>query len=156
MLKPVIVLGIFWLCLQSAWAVIDTYEFSSENHRQRYYALSEELRCPKCKNNSLADSNAGIAVDLKREIHTMIEAGQSDQAIIDFMQARYGDFVLYKPRLNKNTLFLWGAPIAMLLLGVIVAGVLAFRSGRVGRTEVTALSAEEQAQLQKALELSNK
>ena len=156
MLNRVVGVGLLWLCVQSVWAVIDTYEFSSEEHRLRYYALSEELRCPKCKNNSLADSNAVIALDLKREIHTMIESGSTDEAIIDFMQSRYGDFVLYKPRLTKNTVVLWGAPVVMLLIGLLVAVLMASRRGKNARVEPAALTAEEQALLNKALELSNK
>lgn len=81
-----------------AHAAIDTYEFASEAERQRYRTLVEELRCPKCQNQNIADSNAPIAMDLRDEVYQMVEAGKTDAQIIDFLVARYGDFVLYNPR----------------------------------------------------------
>lgn len=85
---------------------------------KRLQALAAELRCLVCQNQTIADSNAELAVDLRREVRTMIQAGQSDQQIIDFMVQRYGDFVLYRPPVKGLTLLLWGGPIALLLLGV--------------------------------------
>ena len=86
---------------------------------KRLLKLSEELRCLVCQNQNIADSNAELAQDLRREIRTMIGAGKSDKEIIDFMVARYGDFVLYRPPVQGNTLLLWGGPIALLLLGIV-------------------------------------
>lgn len=85
---------------------------------KRLQGLSEELRCLVCQNQTIADSNAELAQDLRREIRGMIKAGQSDSQIIDFMVARYGDFVLYRPPVKGITLLLWGGPVALLLLGV--------------------------------------
>jgi cytochrome c-type biogenesis protein CcmH len=87
---------------------------------KRLVKLSEELRCLVCQNQNIADSNAELAQDLRREIRTMIAAGKSDKEIIDFMVARYGDFVLYRPPVQGNTLLLWVGPIALLLLGLIL------------------------------------
>ena len=87
---------------------------------KRLQHLSEELRCLVCQNQTIADSNAELAQDLRREIRGMIQAGKSDKEIIDFMVVRYGDFVLYRPPVKGITLLLWGGPVALLLLGLFV------------------------------------
>ncbi|PKO87692.1 MAG: cytochrome C biogenesis protein CcmH [Betaproteobacteria bacterium HGW-Betaproteobacteria-12] len=87
---------------------------------KRLQALSKELRCLVCQNETIADSNAELAVDLRREIRGMISDGRSDGEIIDFMVARYGDFVLYRPPVKGLTLLLWGGPVALLLLGLFL------------------------------------
>jgi cytochrome c-type biogenesis protein CcmH len=87
---------------------------------KRLLALSEELRCLVCQNQNIADSNAELAQDLRREIRGMIKEGKSDKEIIDFMVVRYGDFVLYRPPVKGITLLLWGGPIALLVLGLVV------------------------------------
>jgi len=84
---------------------------------ERLKRLSEELRCLVCQTQTLADSNADLAVDLKRQIETLLAQGQSDNQIRDYMVARYGDFVLYRPPLQGNTLLLWIGPFAMLAGG---------------------------------------
>ena len=83
-----------------AHAAIDTYEFANDAERDRFRELTKELRCPKCQNQDIADSNAPIATDLRREIYRMLGEGKDNQQILDFMVARYGDFVLYKPALT--------------------------------------------------------
>jgi cytochrome c-type biogenesis protein CcmH len=85
---------------------------------KRLQGLSEELRCLVCQNQTIADSNAELAQDLRREIRGMIKDGKSDKEIIDFMVPRYGDFVLYRPPVKGITLLLWGGPVALLLLGL--------------------------------------
>ena len=87
---------------------------------KRLQHLSEELRCLVCQNQTIADSNAELAQDLRREIRGMIRDGKSDREIIDFMVVRYGDFVLYRPPVQGNTLLLWGGPLALMLLGLAV------------------------------------
>jgi cytochrome c-type biogenesis protein CcmH len=87
---------------------------------KRLQHLSEELRCLVCQNQNIADSNAELAQDLRREIRGMIQAGKSDKEIIDFMVVRYGDFVLYRPPVKGITLLLWGGPLALLLLGLFI------------------------------------
>ena len=86
---------------------------------KRLQGLSEELRCLVCQNQTIADSNAELAVDLRREIRGLIRAGKSDAEIIDFMVVRYGDFVLYRPPVKGITLLLWGGPLALLVIGLI-------------------------------------
>lgn len=87
---------------------------------KRLQALSKELRCLVCQNETIADSNAELAVDLRREIRSMIADGRSDNEILDFMVTRYGDFVLYRPPVKGVTLLLWGGPVALLLLGLFL------------------------------------
>ncbi len=85
---------------------------------KRLQHLSEELRCLVCQNQTIADSNAELAQDLRREIRGMIKDGKSDKEIIDVMVVRYGDFVLYRPPVKGITLLLWGGPVALMLLGI--------------------------------------
>ena len=87
---------------------------------KRMVAISEELRCLVCQNESLADSHAPLAMDLKREIRQMMEQGQSDAQIRDFLRQRYGDFVNYNPPLRASTLLLWAGPLLLLAAGGFV------------------------------------
>ncbi|MCL4128630.1 UNVERIFIED_CONTAM: hypothetical protein GTU68_002885 [Idotea baltica] len=82
-------------------------EFSSDQLRDRFQVLVTELRCPKCQNQNLADSNSPISADLRTEIFRMLEEGSTDQEIIDFLVVRYGEFVMYRPPVKKTTLILW-------------------------------------------------
>lgn len=109
------------------WAAIDTYEFSDDRDRARYRVLVEELRCPKCQNQNIADSNSPIAMDLRREIYRMLREGQSNEQIVDYLVDRYGDFVRYNPPFNLNTLLLWLGPLALLLGGALVLRLMVRR-----------------------------
>jgi cytochrome c-type biogenesis protein CcmH len=86
----------------------------------RYRALIREVRCPKCQNESIADSHAPVAADLRREIREQLAAGATDQEVIEFLLARYGDFVLYRPRVSSTTWALWAGPFLLLALGAVV------------------------------------
>ena len=115
----------------------------------RARALSAQLRCMVCQNQSIDDSNAELAKDLRVLVREQITAGDSDEAVIDYVVSRYGEFVLLKPRLETKTLLLWGAPIVLLLAGAAVMVVSARR--RSGRATGTPLSAEERARLDAVL-----
>ncbi len=145
---------VFGLALTGiAHAAIDTYEFANDAERARFRELTQELRCPKCQNQDLADSNAPIATDLRREIYRMLGEGKDNQQIIDFMVDRYGDFVRYKPPLTSKTAVLWFGPLALLLGGVVVIGVIVGRRRRTARTEDSdTLSAEERQRLKTLLD----
>ncbi len=109
---------------------------------KRLLELSNELRCLVCQNQTIADSNAELAVDLRREIRGMIQAGKTNPEIIDFMVVRYGDFVLYRPPVKGITLLLWGGPIALMLIGFfIMQRYLRQRAKRVAKDQP--LSADE-------------
>lgn len=109
---------------------IQPREFASQTEEDRYRALLQELRCTVCQNQSLADSDAPLAQDLRREVYNQIRAGRSDFEIRQFMRDRYGDFVLYNPPLASHTLLLWGGPIGLLLIGLIAAAVVVLRRRR--------------------------
>lgn len=135
-----------------AHAAIDTYEFASDAERTRFRELTKELRCPKCQNQDIADSNAPIAADLRKEIFRMLGEGKDDQQIIDFMVDRYGDFVRYKPALNAKTALLWFGPAGLLLTGLVVMAVIV-RCRRAAPTDGSdALSPEERKRLDHLLD----
>lgn len=98
--------------------------------RERMKALEEELRCLVCQNQTLADSNAELAGDLRNQVHRMVADGHSDGEIKDFLVARYGDFVLYDPPVQRNTWLLWGGPFAMLAVGAATWAVVQRRQRR--------------------------
>ncbi len=133
------------LCILPAQAS-STYEAAVATDpvaEKRLQALSRELRCLVCQNETIADSNAELAVDLRREIRGMIQEGRSDNEILEFMVTRYGDFVLYRPPVKAITLLLWGGPIALLLIAVLsLRSYLKRRSILVAKTDKP-LSAEE-------------
>ena len=104
----------------NAVAVIETYEFSTPELELRYKALSQELRCPKCQNQNIADSNAPISRDLRAIVHEQLEAGASDDQIITYLVDRYGEFVRYRPGVDGNTFWLWSAPIILFLMAFAV------------------------------------
>lgn len=135
-----------------AHAAIDTYEFANDNDRERFRELTKELRCPKCQNQDIADSNAPIAADLRKEIFRMLGEGKDNQQIIDFMVDRYGDFVRYKPALTSKTAVLWFGPAGLLLGGIVIIAVI-IRRRRVQRTDTPdTLSTEERKRLDQLLD----
>ncbi len=144
---------ILLLASQQATAVIESYQFNSEIDHQRYQALIEELRCPKCQNQNLSGSDAPIAEDLRREVHRLITTGSSDQEILQHMLDRYGDFVLYRPRFALETLALWLGPVVLVLIGLGIWWRLS-RAERAS-SEVEGLSEAEQEELNKVLERRN-
>ncbi|MCC4260567.1 cytochrome c-type biogenesis protein CcmH [Pseudomonas aestusnigri] len=133
-------------------AAVDTFEFSSEQERDRFYAIGSELRCPKCQNQNIADSDAPIAADLRQEVFRLLEDGRSDDEIVDYMVARYGEFVRYKPALNRDTAVLWFGPLAFLLVGVLALVLLVRRRQRaVNESSDAGLSPQEQKRLDELL-----
>jgi cytochrome c-type biogenesis protein CcmH len=85
----------------------------------RMLAIAQELRCLVCQNQTVADSHSGLAIDLRREIRTLLKEGKSDQAVRDYMTARYGDFILYRPRVTGSTALLWFGPAILLVVGLV-------------------------------------
>ncbi|HEX5883681.1 MAG TPA: cytochrome c-type biogenesis protein [Pyrinomonadaceae bacterium] len=117
-------LALLLLCLLSSFATAQVQEEERSSGdpviEQRLAKLSHELRCLQCQNQTLADSPAGLASDLRREIREQMKAGKSDQEIIAFLTARYGDFILYRPRVTYATYLLWFGPFVLLLAGLYV------------------------------------
>ncbi len=108
---------------------VDPLPFADAAQEQRFRELTAELRCVMCQNQSLADSSAGIAVDLRREIFELMQSGSSDDQIKTFLTERYGDFVLYNPPIKPSTWLLWFAPFAILLAGAVFIVVMLRRRG---------------------------
>jgi cytochrome c-type biogenesis protein CcmH len=98
---------------------VDTRQLSDPDQQETYESLTKELRCLVCQNQTIADSNAELAADLRRQVYEMLQQGKSKQEIIQFMTDRYGDFVLYKPPFKGKTSLLWIAPVVFLLVGLI-------------------------------------
>jgi cytochrome c-type biogenesis protein CcmH len=112
-------------------------------YQARLRALSEELRCLVCQNQSLADSNADLALDLKREVERLMTEGKTDADIKSFLVQRYGDFVLYKPPVQNNTLLLWGGPFALLIAGGIAWRLAQRKSNLAGEKNATQSAARK-------------
>ena len=131
--------------------VFEAREFERPEDARRYHALVSELRCLVCQNQNLADSNAPLAADLRQITYHMIQEGKSDAEIIDFMVARYGDFVLYRPPFKPATAVLWGGPFLLLALGLWLLLRQLRRRAR-DPSGATTLSAEEKARLHRMLD----
>lgn len=139
-----------------ASAAQDTYKFDNEVDRKRFQSFLEEMRCPMCQNQNLADSDSSISGDLRREIYEMIQDDRSDKEIVDALVDSYGQYILYKPPLNASTWALWFGPVVIFLIGVVVLIWIAVRR-RQGAHDGTAkvpgkdLSAAERARLEALL-----
>ena len=127
MLFPAMV--VLWSGL--AFGQTEVVEFSDESLRPRYQQLIEELRCPKCQNQNLADSNSAIAVDLRLQIQSLLEQQNSNAEIKSYLAERYSDFILYRPLLDRRTLFLWAAPIFFVLSAAMAMVLLLRRQRRI-------------------------
>ncbi len=117
MKKLVLMLLSIGLVSSYAWAIDTGEKFEDPELQARYENIIAEVRCLKCQNQTIKDSNAFLASDLRREIRRLLEEGKTDDEIYDFLVARYGDFALYRPRASGRTLILWIAPMVFLLFG---------------------------------------
>lgn len=138
-----------------AKAAVDVRQFDNEADRARYQSFIDELRCPKCQNQNLAGSDAPIAKDLRDQVYRLIEEGRSDKEIVDFMVERYGEYVLYRPRLTPSTLVLWAGPPVVLIIGIIILILVVRQRRATGLANQEAgqsdLSADERAHLNELL-----
>ena len=130
-----------------ARAAIDVYTFDSDAQEQTFRELTKELRCPKCQNQDIADSNAGLAKDLRDKTYQMVREGKDKQEVVDYMVARYGNFILYNPPLMASTLILWLGPLLVIVIGVVMVVVRSRRRPAAATPADSALSAEEQRRL---------
>lgn len=103
-----------------AQAAEDNFAFDTPAQRAQFLTLTAELRCPMCQNQNIADSDAMIAHDMRRKVYTLLKQGKSEQDVIDYMKARYGDFVHYQPPVTAATMWLWAAPVLFVLFAFIV------------------------------------
>jgi len=130
-------------------AAVEVLEFSSERQEQRYLDLIDELRCMVCQNQNLADSTADLAKDLRERTYQMVRTGKTDSQIIEYMVARYGDFVIYRPPLKASTYLLWFGPLAILLLAVVT---FILYSRRMRDKAILELSPEQRRKAQQLLD----
>jgi len=108
------------LLLANTIFAIDIHQFETEQQRLDYQQLTEELRCLVCQNQNIADSDAGLAKDLRREVAKMVKQGKTQNQITDYMVVRYGDFVRYSPPMRADTIALWVMPLLVLLIAVFM------------------------------------
>jgi len=134
----------------SAVAVIEIAPLSSAELEARYRELLAELRCPKCQNQNLADSDSPIAADLREQVRALLEEGKSDDEVVAYLVDRYGDFVRYRPAVQSNTLVLWFGPAVLGVLALL-AIVLVVRAYRRPRSATPDLSEAERRRLQQLL-----
>lgn len=134
----------------TTFAAIEALHFRSNAEEQTYHELTQELRCPQCQNNNIADSNALVATDMRAKVLELLQQGKTKTEIVDYMVARYGNFVTYDPPVTAGTIILWLAPLALLLIGVMMS----LRRRKALPTEQTTaeLTAEQQTRLQQLLE----
>lgn len=125
-------------------AGIELREFDDPVMEQRYHDLTSSMRCPLCENQAIDDSDAPISADMRERIYQLLQDGQSDIEITNHMVSRFGEYILYNPRLENRTYLLWGVPVALLLGGALLV-VLIVRTRR--NASASSLSAEEQARL---------
>jgi cytochrome c-type biogenesis protein CcmH len=123
-------------CLQAA-AIDKAPAFEDPVQQARYERLARELRCLVCRSETIADSNAQLAVDLRRQLRELMAAGKGDEEILQYMTDRYGDYVLYKPPVVPRTLLLWAAPVLLVLGGGIAAAVTIARKSKLPDTDPT-------------------
>lgn len=135
-----------------AQAAIEAHTFRDEAERARYAELTRELRCPKCQNQDIADSNAPIAADLRKEIYRLLEEGRSNRQIVEHMVDRYGEFVRYKPALTSRTWLLWFGPALLLIGGAVLIGVIVRRRRQPHLGKAAGLSDEERQRLAQLLD----
>lgn len=131
-------------------AAIDVYEFETLEQEKAFQNLTATLRCPKCQNNTIADSNAELAKDMRQKAFDLLSEGKSEQDVVDYMIARYGNFVTYDPPLMLSTIILWAGPLLFVLIGFTV---LVVRSRKTGETQTSVeLEADEEQRLKSLLE----
>lgn len=151
--KDLKLLSIFLFTLISAqvYAAIDNFTFADPKQEQLFYDLSKQLRCPKCQNQNIADSNSQLAKDLRRKTYELVKQGKSEQQVIDYMVARFGNFVSYDPPLTPATIFLWLGPLAFVLFGFYFLLTQIIKQNKVD----SRLDKHETKRLQKILSSAN-
>ena len=130
--------------------VADVYDFEDRAQEQRYQNLIAELRCPKCQNQNIADSNAPIARDMRDEVYRMMKDGAGNEEIVESLVGRFGEFVRYKPEFDSRTFLLWTTPVITVFGGLLAVAVVIIRSRRAG-AEGSVLSVEEKARVDRML-----
>lgn len=129
----------------------DIYPLATEAERERFDRLLNELRCPKCQNQNIADSDAPIAEDMRDEVYRMVKDGADEQTVVASMVERFGEFVHYKPAFDARTALLWLLPAIVVLIGLLVIVVIVRRSGNGGEDDGAHLTEEQRRQADELL-----
>jgi len=132
---------------------VATYDFASEEQEALFNKLSNELRCLVCQNQAIADSNADLAKDLRDEIYGMLQQGKGEDEIVEFMVARYGDFVLYRPPMKPVTWLLWFGPALALIVGFFIVMRIISKQKRAAAVEMNAEEIERLKALQSEVQV---
>ena len=135
------------LLSHSSQAAIETFEFDNPQQEQTFHELTKLLRCPKCQNNNIADSNAELAKDLRNKTYELVTQGQTKDQVIEYMVARFGNFVRYDPPVTPVTIFLWLGPLLFVVFGLLVL----FRQIKKQPSKATNLDPQQQEKLQQLL-----
>ena len=151
MTRYLMMLALLFCSLGALADNIDTWQFDSVSQEQQYRQITESLRCPKCQNNSIADSNAMIAADMRLKVYELLRQGQTPEQIKGWMVARYGNFVSYQPPVTPSTLILWVGPALFVIIGALV---IILRSRR--RVQPAELDPQQQQRLNALLQKDRK
>ena len=135
---------LLWLPL-AAGAAIDVYDFDNREQEERFRNLAHQMSCPRCQNQSILESEAEIAGDMRRRTARMIQEGYSEEEILDHFRARYGDFVHYRPPVRTETLILWVGPLTVLLAGGLLLVVLMRRAASAPLDDDTGEGSEQES-----------
>jgi cytochrome c-type biogenesis protein CcmH len=132
-MKYILFCLLLWINFCYASTAQDLYTFPTPQQQNQFSSLTQQLRCLVCQNETLADSNAPLAQDLRKDIAQMILQRNSNQEIINYLVNRYGDYVLYQPRLAANTVILWFGPLLLLSIGIGIVGFIIWQRQRRAR-----------------------
>lgn len=153
-MAPMIRIGALLVLILSSASVAgqsrDVYQFDSREQEQRFQTLTAELRCPKCQNQNIADSNAPISKDMREAVYRMMTDGASNEEITNALVSRFGEFVRYKPEVDQRTLMLWATPALVVFIGIVIVALTVRRSGRVDANS-DALTDEERTRAARLL-----
>lgn len=133
-------------------AAIDVFEFDSVEQEQTFHDLTKVLRCPKCQNQNISDSNAELAKDLRNKTYELVKQGKTADEVVDYMVARFGNFVRYDPPLTPATIFLWLGPLLFILFGFLVL----YKQAKTKSKSENKLDIEEEKRLKKILKQGDK
>ncbi|TEW56717.1 cytochrome c-type biogenesis protein CcmH [Psychromonas sp. RZ22] len=146
-LTALLLLLSFMLFSHNSHAAIETFDFDNAQQEQTFHDLTKILRCPKCQNQNISDSNAELAKDLRDKTYELVMQGKSEDEVVDYMVARYGNFVRYDPPMTPATIFLWLGPLLFIIFGLLVL----FRQIKKQPAKETNLDDQEQQKLQQLL-----
>lgn len=121
----------------AVWSMDTERAFEDPVQQERYQQLTQEFRCPKCRNETIADSAIPVAADLRRQVKELMQAGKTDEEIYQYMADRFGDYLLYNPPVTPRTWILWAAPVLLLGGGMIAAFIVIARKSRLPDTDPT-------------------